>query len=374
MQQSPKNSPAAKRSYCSIEHNRRLDDWDTHPAHPETFAEPCLTVAEALASRRDGKPRCASLSYGWDCPQCGGRAQKPRLCGNRWECPICARIYCSTEGRKIFTRLMSFRPRAVYFITLTTDPLDIEEIWGQALLAGDYDSIENSLQGMARELIKREFGKGVAGISIVHNWATKDPLGRTHFHIHLIIPALRKENHGWVNLPAWIPPKRLETIKKAWGRSFGRTMPLNVHFEYAREDSWGQIRHWINYSIRRPVLDVNEFLLKENLSYETLTQEQVKRFLSHISPRPRFRRVRTFGFLAGGHIDKFLHSRGSCLDIAKNWASELAEEEGRIYCPHCHTDLTFMKKSYGLMSLEKTIIENVVHRKQIWKKFEGVKV
>lgn len=363
-----KNLPEKDSSYCSIEHNRQIlryiavDDSDV-------FLEPEMLMWNELARMRDPNPRCASRAYGFDCPNCHQRVQLPRLCGNRWQCPICARIYCSSEGRKLFTRLMSFNPRFVRFITLTTHPDDFPE-WTDN---DELNLIEGELHRKARELLKRFFGKGTAGIMVVHNWSTQDPLGRHHFHIHVIMPCLRHEKHGWIHLPKYIHEKRLEELKQEWGALFGRPW-LDVHVEYAPANEQSQIRHWINYSIRRPVLDLNIYGLKHNLTFEEMTQEQIKRFWSHVLPRTRFRRVRTFGFLAGGHISEHLKSRGVSLQYAKDWCERLKDEESRIYCPHCHTDLTFMKKQYGAMQYEETVIEFVVHRKAIWNKYNEVAV
>jgi hypothetical protein len=328
------------------------------------FILPDINVSDPLIEKRGYQ--CASMAYSYYCPRCKEKMQKARLCGNRWECPICARTYAKVKGRALYARLKNFKASHYREFVFTFSP----EVVGQLFSGLTYDEISKATIRGVGCFLKSWFGEGIGFVCYSHGWASSDPLGKAHWHVHVLMPCLRfnSERQSWVKLPYWIHDFMLMELRKAWGR-FNGVSELVVYHEYWRADQVGKFRHKCNYVCRRPVLDVNDYLLKHDI--KAWEPGQYHRFLELSLHGRNFRNSGYFGFMSYGVIGKYLKKRGTSLEAVKIEVERLASIEGRYFCPFCHFDVTEVVKA-GSFVYEETEISRLMHRKLVWKKFEDV--
>ncbi len=364
----------------------------------ENFAVPDLLIADSLM-KSEYHYRCASMAYGFDCPNCNERVQKPRLCGDRWECPICARIYAKSAGRRLYCQLYAFN--AVHYRELV---FTWEKDWVEQKFSGlGFSQIEKRLAKGLANFIKKFFGSGLGFVIAIHCWKTGDPLGELHWHAHVLMPCIRfdKKKKCWVRLSPYIHLEQLDELRRAWG-VYNNSGWLWVWHEYWDKEYTAKFRHKCSYILRRPVLDVNDYCLKNNV--QEFTADEWFAWQRLLSLRSRKSRVHRYGFLAHGVVSRYLTNRlglvvssqaklegGEILghelkelrkfavNKIKKHLQRLIRVEGKIYCPHRHcrydlTDVWKEKKASGGLRYEATEIELVIHRKLVWRRYREVAV
>jgi hypothetical protein len=198
---------------------------------------------------------------------------------------------------------------------------------------------------VAIAFVKARFGSGVA---VLHTWRTRHPLAEPHWHVHFLIP---------FKLRPWID---LDRLREAWRQVLldaGLEPPptVDLWWGYTRRANQGKLRHWCNYAVRRPILDINEFLLKGG-------EWSADWYDFHVSWPKNFRRVRWFGKLSDGNVGRFLD-----LSAIRRRVKADADEAKKWYCPHCGEEIDPLKWCSGTRELFDSSLSAV--RLDAWRQY-----
>jgi len=329
-----------------------------------------------------GNDNCIKWGFGKTC-SCGFKVAIPYFCRERNHCPVCNRRYTHFRGRSIFETL-TLVPDSYVSQTVATYPEDY--------FSGDLskEEIESQIHVHSREFVKRCFGERVGGVKRVHSWHSwgkkkqitnplfKSPLSKPHWHVHILIPSFvfypvtinnldesRKitVDYAIKHLRVWKTKEELNEMRRVWAEIIGYPQEVNIHYEYSNKRK--KIAHWCNYISRSSILDINEWLKDKGEHYK-LTHEEESWFWYHINYKPRFQRIRWFGFLCNsqrGKVLKYLFS--------KDWAELLKKDIKFLWvCPNCGTCIDKFESAVTTVQITDKTLLAIQCESEVWEMYK----
>lgn len=284
---------------------------------------------------------CSKTGWQTLCPECHTVNFKPKYCGDHVTCPVCNRAYSVSQGRELYYRLTAGCGHYVGFLTLTVSKDDLR--FGNASLK-DKLAAEDLLRKLANRFMKQEFN-GFPYFSVVHCWNSRNPTLEPHYHIHILVNLAKLENGKVVLRNGFMTEERLEGLRGEWASFLGYPI-ADLHYAYAysldkSKRGIGKIRHWCNYIMRLPCVDLNKYLLETGR--KELSESEEARYEFNLEYPTHYRRCRGYGAFCGKGVNAYLLavSGGTVnLQVVKEWIKDDIEEAKRIYCMSCANELT----------------------------------
>ncbi len=192
-------------------------------------------------------------------------------------CSRCAESEAKSKATKAFHRLMAFEWSNMWGITLTTpnDYFDLE-------MVHDNDYVLSRKKDFLKlcKLYMDRVHPRVPYQTYFHHWATANPMGPPHFHMHIsaLCAEYSFEKEGGLIDKQLEPFVDLETSKEEWRIILGMQDTPVLHYQFIsrRTKAWEEngeektrggprkIHHWLNYCYRAYIGDVERFLEKHD--------------------------------------------------------------------------------------------------------------
>ena len=320
--------PKSKGVTTSIKQSQILE----YDVNIEEFEKSGFKIANLFISRGN---RCSKTGYVQKCEVDKAVNFKPHYCGDPINCPICARARAKSNGRRLFHTLLAGTKHYIAHLVLTvpdSHPRGFQTLESrQEVYEWLYEQAKKFMDGHL---------KNYPYVAVVHSWASKNPLEKPHWHIHILVDLMKICNGKIIFGSGYRQKRELDGFRKTWSElidiSFKKS---NVYWEYIESDHDGKLRHWCNYICRTGILDVNTFLMTHG-DVDTLTDNEQEWYSFHIEPvKKRFRRVRWFGGLSDSTKRSWLLKIQSHIDLVNEAIRQDILESKRLFCWCCGAEL-----------------------------------
>lgn len=278
---------------------------------------------------------CCTTAYEHYCtgptPHLVHRAIYDKSKGHRRTCPVCSGSDARRRASRSYHELHAFDWKRLRHMELTAP--------------GDYVTREDNDKTIALKMA--EFFKmcrawmdqcfpGEAYIFFFHHWASSDPLGPPHFHMHIIASCTtykRDEKRRIIkkHLNPRLSCNELDGLRDVWRGLLGHEGNVNVFYRYAPRWPKGKfggptrLLHRLTYCYRAYIQDVNAFTMAEGF---TLTDEQDYWLTWHM--RKWGRRIRRYGAYSPTQQKEFIRMEHVEIRVEAD-----AEKAKTLYCPVC---------------------------------------
>ncbi len=282
--------------------------------------------------RKNNLHSCFSYGITEICNTCVSEIVHPVYCLDYKICAICNRIYSNKRGQRMYEKfdLLGTEYMIHDVLTIPSDYFS-EEL--------DKFYIVNECYRLALLFVHEYYGVKACGVDKVHTNSTKDPLGKPHFHIHILISDKKyytisqktlsgsEHNVGFGKKKDIIVYQDVQKMRDTWRKILGYHSEVNLYHSYSNKP--GKKRHLCKYICRDSIYDINEFLWKKGKNY-VLSPEEQQNYAYQMQNKLYFKKIRYFGEYSDSKIANLYYSM-----YRKNIQNAYSSKKYLELCPVC---------------------------------------
>ncbi|MBA7583600.1 hypothetical protein ES708_25546 [subsurface metagenome] len=287
---------------------------------------------------------CCIFGYRKMCTKCGSNIDVPIYCRDKNLCAICNARYSNKRGQKAYETFDLFGTEYMIHDVLTIPA-------GYFSKELDKFAIMNECYRLALLFVRKTYGIKASGVDKVHTNSTKDPLGRPHFHIHILISdkkyyTISQKTLSGSEYDVGFGKKKnikvyqdVQKLRDTWRKILGYHSEVNFYHQYSNKPA--KKRHWCKYICRDSIYDINEFLLKNGDNYQ-LSPGELKNYAYQIQNKPYFKKIRWFGeYSCSKRADLYYnmyqknienaYKKINYIEVCPQCGEKLPEESGEMF-------------------------------------------
>ena len=282
--------------------------------------------------RKNNLHSCFSYGITEICNTCVSEIVHPVYCLDYKICAICNRIYSNKRGQRMYEKfdLLGTEYMIHDVLTIPSDYFS-EEL--------DKFYIVNECYRLALLFVHEYYGVKACGVDKVHTNSTKDPLGKPHFHIHILISDKKyyqisqktlsgsEHNVGFGQKKDVKVYQDVQKMRDTWRKILGYHSEVNLYHSYSNKP--GKKRHLCKYICRDSIYDINEFLWKKGKNY-VLSPEEQQNYAYQMQNKLYFKKIRYFGEYSDSKIANLYYSM-----YRKNIQNAYSSKKYLELCPVC---------------------------------------